>query len=119
MDNPIEFFRKYAVISGTGSVKITVSDKHIPYNDMCELLENVKIKIVGSTIFLEGSQIERNLSFEDLFECITDPKILEIIEERYIQYTSILETPYAEGWIEYKERIPYQLISSTFTLISI
>ena len=29
MDNPIEFFRKHAVISGTGNVEITVSDKHI------------------------------------------------------------------------------------------
>ena len=115
MDNPIEFFRKHAVISGTGNVEITVSDKHIPYNAVCELLENVKIKIVGSTIFLEGSQIERNI----FFKRVTDPKILETIEERCIQYTSILKTPYAEGWIKYKERTPYQLISSTFTLISI
>ena len=63
----------------------------------------------------EGSQIERNL----FFKRVTDPKILETIEERYIQYTSILKTPYAKGWIKYKERTPYQLISSTFTLISI
>ena len=115
MDNPIEFFRKHAVISGTGNVEITVSDKHIPYNAMCELLENVKIKIVGSTIFLEGSQIERNI----FFKRVTDPKILETIEERYIQYTNIRKTPYAEGWINTRKRTPYQLISSTFTLISI
>ena len=115
MDNPIEFFRKHAVISGTGNVEITVSDKHIPYNAMCELLENVKIKIVGSTIFLEGSQIERNI----FFKRVTDPKILETIEETYIWHTSIRKTPYAQGWIKYKERTPYQLISSTFTLISI
>ena len=115
MDNPIEFFRKHAVISGTGNVEITVSDKHIPYNAMCELLENVKIKIVGSTIFLEGSQIERSI----FFKRVTDPKILETIEETYIWHTSIRKTPYAQGWIKYKERIPYQLISSTFTLISI
>ena len=115
MDNPVEFYKEHAVISGTGNIEIIVSDKQIPYNAMSELLEDVKIKIVGSTIFLEGSQVKKNI----FFQRVTDPKILETIEEIYIWHTSIRKTPYAQGWIKYKERVPYQLISSTFTLISI
>lgn len=31
MDNPVEFYKEHAVISGTGNIEIIVSDKQIPY----------------------------------------------------------------------------------------
>ena len=103
---------KYAVVSDSKILTITVSNEYIPHN-MCEYsLIDVDIEIEDNMISICGNERSYGLFLTRNF----DPKTIARYEDHFIEYTSVRKKPYIIGRCRLKKTTPFKMIGSAFAL---